>query len=367
MELAGEDRVGRDGRIDDSVRPAGAPGALEGASLGAADGLPAWRLRRAVTGMSAILLPVRPDGRVDWDGFTGHVQRTRAAGLAPAVNMDTGYAQLIDDATRARALAIAAELTDGEFVAGAFVADVAGDRFDETAYLRAMTEVREAGGTPVVFPSHGLNELDGPGWVGAHERFAGEIDRFLAFELGPAFVPYGRIYPLDAYAALVGIDACIGAKHSSLRRQPEWDRLAVRDAVRPGFLVLTGNDLAIDMVRWGSDYLLGLSTFAPDAFARRDALWAAGDARVFELDDLLSYLGQLTFRAPTPGYRHDAAMFLALRGWIAHDGVWPGAPTRPDSDRALLADVVTRLERLLDETADVAPAAGPRASEGSVT
>jgi dihydrodipicolinate synthase/N-acetylneuraminate lyase len=344
MEQAGRFRAGRDRALDD------------GATLGAADGLPPWRLRRTVTGMSAILLPFRPDGGVDWDGFAGHVQRTHAAGLAPAVNMDTGYAQLIDEATRSRALAIAAEVTGGAFVAGAFVGDRPGDRFDEPAYLRAMSEVRGAGGTPVVFPSHGLNALDGPDWVGAHERFAAEIDRFLAFELGPAFVPYGRIYPLDAYAALVQLDACVGAKHSSLRRQPEWDRLAVRDAVRPEFLVLTGNDLAIDMVRWGSDYLLGLSTFAPDAFARRDALWAAGDARVFELDDLLSYLGQLTFRTPTPGYRHAAAMFLALRGWIDHDGVWPGAPTRPDSDRALLADIATRLDLLLDETADVAPA-----------
>ena len=47
--------------------------------------------------------------------------------------------------------------------------------------------------------------------------------------------------------------------------------------MRPDFKVFTGNDLAIDMVMYGSDYLLGLSAFAPDAFARRDAMWAAGD------------------------------------------------------------------------------------------
>ena len=60
---------------------------------------------------------------------------------------------------------------------------------------------------------------------------------------------------------------CIGAKHSSLSRQLEWDRLALRDATRPDFHVFTGNDLAIDMVMYGSDYLLGLSTFAPEEFA----------------------------------------------------------------------------------------------------
>ncbi len=44
----------------------------------------------------------------------------------------------------------------------------------------------------------------------------------------------------------------------------KWNPEAYR---RPDFKVLTGNDLAIDMVIYGSDYLLGLSTFAPDAFS----------------------------------------------------------------------------------------------------
>ena len=325
---------------------------------------PPLRPRRRIVGMSAILLPVHPDGAPDWVGFEAHVARTHAAGLTPAVNMDTGYAQRIDDATRARALDLAAEVTGGAFVAGAFVADEPGAALDLDAYAAAAGEVRRRGGTPVVFPSHGLNALDGPAWVDAHRRLADHVDRMIGFELGPMFVPHGRIYDLEAYEGLLGIPEVVGAKHSSLRRQPEWDRLALRDRVRPDFLVLTGNDLAIDMVRWGSDYLLGLSTFAPDAFARRDALWAAGDARCLELDDLLQHLGELTFRAPTPGYRHDAAMFLQLRGWIDHDGVWPGEPTRPASDRDLLAGIAARLDVLLDETADVATTAAPAPGGG---
>ena len=318
---------------------------------------PPLRPGRAVAGMSAILLPVHPDGAPDWDGFAAHVERTHAVGLAPAVNMDTGYAQRIDEGTRARALDVAAEITGGAFVAGAFVADRPGDALDLAAYASAAGEVRRRGGTPVVFPSHGLNALDGPAWVDAHRRLAERVDRMIGFELGPMFVPYGRIYDLDDYEGLLSIPEVVGAKHSSLRRQPEWDRLALRDRVRPDFAVLTGNDLAIDLIMWGSDYLLGLSTFAPDAFARRDALWAAGDARFFELNDLLQHLGELTFRHPTPGYRHDAAMFLHLRGWIDHDGVWPGEPRRPESDRELLAGIAGRLEALLDETADVVAAA----------
>ena len=53
------------------------------------------RPRRRITGMSAILLPFLDDGSVDWDGFRAHVRRTADAGLTPAVNMDTGYVNLL--------------------------------------------------------------------------------------------------------------------------------------------------------------------------------------------------------------------------------------------------------------------------------
>jgi len=74
----------------------------------------------------------------------------------------------------------------------------------------------------------------------------------------------------------MAIPQCRGAKHSSLNRSLEWQRLALRNAKRPDFKIYTGNDLAIDMVMYGSDYLLGLSTFAPDLFAKRDRLWEQG-------------------------------------------------------------------------------------------
>jgi hypothetical protein len=261
--------------------------------------------------------------------------------------MDTGYVQLLAEADKARILDLAASITGGSFVAGAFVPDDAGASFDLGGYLTAALAVAERGGTPVIFPSHGLNGGDDDAWVAAMTALGGELDRFIGFELGPMFVPYGRIPGLDAYQAMVSIDACIGAKHSSLSRQLEWDRLAVRDRLRPDFLVLTGNDLAIDMVMYGSDYLLGLSTFAPEAFALRDRWWAQGDVRFYELNDLLGYLGHFTFRAPVPGYRHDAAIWFELRGWASSDVTPDGAPRRPDSDRAVLADIMTRLDVLV--------------------
>ena len=308
---------------------------------------PALR-RRPILGMSALLLPFREDGAVDWPGFESLIAGTVEAGLVPAVNMDTGYVQLLDTDTRTRVLETAARgCGPVGFVAGAFVADEPGAPFDLDAHLEAMDGVHASGGTPVVFPSHGLNSLDDTDWVAAHDALGRRFDRFIGFELGPMFVPYGRIYSLAAYEGLLEVSSCIGAKHSSLSRAAEWDRLEVRDRVRPDFHVFTGNDLAIDMVCYGSDYLLGLSAFAPDAFAERDRRWECGDRSFHELNDLLQYLGAFAFRAPVPAYRHDAALFLQHRGRITSDATPPGAPRRPDSDRAVLADIAQRLEQLL--------------------
>lgn len=304
--------------------------------------------RRTITGMSAILLPFLQDGSVDWDSFCAHVHRTAAAGLAPAVNMDTGYANLIDAGTRRAVLGKTRQtLGNRSFVAGAFVADRPGAAFDLDAYRRQIDQIHEFGGTPIIFQSYGLTGQPGPQIVDAYARIGSHAPRFLAFELGDMFAPFGKIYDLETYAGLLGIPQCVGAKHSSLSRVLEWERLALRNQLRPDFMVLTGNDLAIDMVMYGSDYLLGLSTFAPDLFGKRDAMWAAGDPSFFILNDLLQYLGFFAFRPPVPAYKHSAAQFLTLRGWISTDQTHPHSERRPESDKAVLQDIWDRLSTYL--------------------
>ncbi|MEX0704852.1 MAG: dihydrodipicolinate synthase family protein [Planctomycetales bacterium] len=308
------------------------------------DPLAMLRPRRRIRGASAILLPFLPSGEVDWPAFAAHVERTAKAGLTPAVNMDTGYVNLIDDATRRAVLErTRATLGDGEFVAGAFVKDRPGDAFAADAYRRQIDLVQEHGATPVVFQSYGLVERDGADVVEAYRKLARSCDRFIGFELTQELAPFGRIYDLETYAGLMAIPQCIGAKHSSFHRAPEWERLQLRDAQRPDFIVYTGNDFAIDMVMYGSDYLLGLSTFAPDSFARRDALWEAGDPAFCELNDRLQYLGMFAFRTPAPAYKHSAAQFLKLRGWIGCDATHPQSATRPDADVEVLREIGRRL------------------------
>src|SRR4029453_525325 len=128
----------------------------------------------------------------------------------------------------------------------------------------------------------------------------GPVRRIPGSGLGVQFHPDGRIWTLETYGEVLQVPGVVGAKHSSLRREPEWARLALRDARRPDFLVLTGNDLAIDMVRWGSDYRLGPPPVAPAACALRDRRWAAGDRPALELDDALQALGALAFRDHVP-------------------------------------------------------------------
>jgi dihydrodipicolinate synthase/N-acetylneuraminate lyase len=307
------------------------------------DPLTLLRPRRKIVGMSAILLPYA-GGRIAWDGFRAHVERTFAAGLIPAVNMDTGYVNLLTPEEKRQVLAETRALARGkEFVAGAFVRDSAGAAFDLDAYRRAIDEIGEVGGTPVIFQSYGLTSLAGERVLDAYLTLAKHSRRFIGFELGTMFAPFGRIYDLDTYAGLLAIPQCIGAKHSSLDRMLEWQRLNLRNERRPDFLVLTGNDLGIDMVMYGSDYLLGLSTFAPDLFAKRDAMWHAGDPGFYELNDVLQYLGFFAFRPPVPAYKHSAAQFQKLRGWIKSDEPHPQGVRRGEGDVQVLRDIVGRL------------------------
>lgn len=300
------------------------------------------RQRRKIRGISAILLPFQENGEPDWKGFSAHIERTVGVGLAPAVNMDTGYGHLIDEVTKIKALELTRALTD-DFVAGAFVGDRPGEAFNGDEYLRQLEIIQKHSGTPVIFQSYGLTGQSEADIVASYAHLAENADAIVGFELSDLFAPFGKIYSLDVYRGLLGIERLIGSKHSSLNRELEWQRLLLRDELRPNFHVFTGNDLAIDMVMYGSDYLLGLSTFAPGVFARRDAAWASGDPEFYELNDWLQYLGFLTFRPPVPAYKHSAAMFLKLRGFLDCDNTHPQSPERPGSDREILRHIAERM------------------------
>lgn len=293
---------------------------------------------RRVHAISAMLLPFTPAGTIDWDGFERHLHRTSTAGLDVAVNMDTGFGDLLGGAERLAVLDTTRRVLGAgvPFFAGAF-ADATGE------YAAAVAAIVERGATPVIVQCRALHALDAQAKAARYRRACAGVERILAFELSPVFAPHGEIWDDETFARIVEIEAVSGTKHSSLDRTVELRRLAMRDRLRPDFRIYTGNDLAIDMVLYGSDYLLGLSTFAPEAFAARDRALHAGDIAFLELNDALQHLGNVGFRTPIPAYKHSAAQFLHLTGGLTGDDIHPRAPRRPGSDRMVLFDCALRL------------------------
>jgi 4-hydroxy-tetrahydrodipicolinate synthase len=170
-----------------------------------------------------------------------------------------------------------------------------------------------------------------------------DYPQVLAFELSPRFAPNGSMFDEEMFRRLLDIPTITGMKHSSLDRMLEMGRLRLRDLHRPEFRIYTGNDLAIDMIEYGSDYLLGLATFAPEKFAERDRLWEAGDARYWALSDALQYLGNISFRDPVPAYKASAAIFLHLMGRIPTARSHPKNAKRPEWEVEILSDCARRL------------------------
>jgi dihydrodipicolinate synthase/N-acetylneuraminate lyase len=297
---------------------------------------------RKIDGNSAILLPFHENGSPDLDGFIAHVERTYAAGLTPAVNMDTGYANLLSNQERENLLRLTQSVAAGRpFIAGAFIEGQAG--LPAENYARETDTIQRYGGIPILFQCSAMHDLQSDEIVNLYRSVASTCDRLLAFELGKMFAPFGQIFDLETVQGILEIPQITGMKHSSLKRGLEWERLALRDRLRPDFKLYTGNDLAIDMVMYGSDYLLGLSTFAPDYFALRDEYWRNADPRFYELNDVLQYLGQFAFRPPVSAYKHSAAQFLKLRGWIQSDTPHPQASRRPATDLPILQSILDQL------------------------
>jgi len=160
------------------------------------------------------------------------------------------------------------------------------------------------------------------------------------------FAANGEIYDLETIRRLMDIPEIKGMKHSSLDRLVELERLALRDAHRPNFRIYTGNDLGINMIEYGSDYMLGLAAFAPEKFSVRDRLWQAGDPDYYALSDALQHLGNVAFRAPVRAYKHSAAVFLNLIGRIPSNRTHPLNPQRPTWESEIMIDCARRLSLL---------------------
>lgn len=299
--------------------------------------------RRKVQGIAAALLPYREDGQIAVDAFQRHLVATHRAGLMNAVNMDTGYVNYLSDTEKQHVLRWTREALgkDVGFLAGAYIEGQQGEIV--SLYRRQMEAIVGLGGIPILFQTARLHGRSAREKVAAYKAICQGHAHVLCFELGPVFAPNGEIFDEETVRGLMDIPEIRGMKHSSLDRTVELKRLALRDALRPGFRIYTGNDLGINMIEYGSDYLLGLATLAPEKFAERDRLWSAGDVAYYALSDALQHLGNIVFRAPVPAYKHSAAVFLNLVGRIPTALTHPKNPQRPAWEAEILADCARRL------------------------
>ena len=301
------------------------------------------KLGRKVQGIAAALLPYAADGRVAVEAYQRHLQATHRAGLMNAVNMDTGYINYLKETEKKDVLRWTTEALgkDVPFVAGAYIEGQTGDVV--ALYKKQMDDIVECGGIPILFQTSRLHGKPAKEKGATYQAVCQGFSQVLAFELGQMFAANGEIFDEGTVRRLMDIQEIKGMKHSSLDRITELQRLALRDACRPDFRIYTGNDLGINMIEYGSDYLLGLATFAPEKFAERDRLWEAGDLAYYSLSDALQYLGSVAFRAPVPAYKHSAAVFLHLTGRIPVNCAHPKNPTRPPWEKEILSDCARRL------------------------
>lgn len=298
---------------------------------------------RKVHGVAAALLPFEKNGRIAVEAFQRHLRATHKAGLTNAVNMDTGYVNYLSEDEKLQVLRWTREALDPNitFIAGAFIEGLDGDIV--SLYRRQMEHIVTHGGSPIIFQTARLHGRPSREKIAVYQSLCRDFPEVLAFELGPMFAPSGEIFDEETVRGLIDIPELKGLKHSSLNRLKELQRLSLRDSLRPDFRIYTGNDLAIDMIEYGSDYLLGLATFAPQKFAERDHFWENGDPAYFALSDALQHLGNIAFRVPITAYKHSAAIFLELTRNFPSSRTHPHNPTRPEWEADLLRDCANRL------------------------
>lgn len=309
------------------------------------DALATLKPGRKITGMAAALLPFDQNGQIAEEAFAANLRTTQAAGLTNAVNMDTGYVNLLNREEKQRVLALTRATLgpDAPFVAGAYIERDEGDN-PVALWRREIEAIAAHGGTPILFQTARLHGKTAREKATAYREAIRDVPQALAFELGTMFAPNGEIFDAETVTQIMDIPQIVGMKHSSLDKAVELGRLALKDRLRPEFVIYTGNDLGIDMVCHGSDYLLGLAAFSPESFAARDRAWESDDYDAyFPLADALQHLGNLAFRPPVPAYKHSAAVFLHLLGKIPTDRTHPGSPQRPAWEVELMRDCARRL------------------------
>ncbi len=194
------------------------------------------KLRRKVQGIAAALLPYEPTEKSRSSIPDNILIATHRAGLMNAVNMDTGYVNLLKP--------VKSDVLRWTPKPREKVRSLP----EPTSKIKPATSLLSTGNRWM--PSSGRRHPDSvsncaPARKSSQEKAAIYQDRVqgyphvLAFELGTMFAPNGEIFDEETVRRLMDIPEIKGMKHSSLDRLVELKRLALRDTHRPDFRIYT--------------------------------------------------------------------------------------------------------------------------------
>ncbi len=265
--------------------------------------VPALRPGRRIEGISALLLPYTSEGRPDLDAHSNLVEQTFAAGLTPAVNMDTGFVNLLTREERSRVLGARRRRPPGSQGSSRARSSKARRARRWRSTGARSRRIRAAGATPILFPSSALAGLDEDALLGVFREVARG----------------GRAHPRLRARARCSL-ASDASSHSTCSHAPRRSRFRrpqallagprarsgsgwrLRDSTRPDFKRLhrerPGHRHGLLRERLSPR---PLGVLARGVRRARPALGRLRRARAVALNDLLQYLGFLAFRAPVPG------------------------------------------------------------------
>jgi 4-hydroxy-tetrahydrodipicolinate synthase len=174
------------------------------------------KLGRKVQGIAAALLPYRIDGKVDVDAYQKHLVATHRVNLTNAVNMDTGYVNLLTEKEKREVLGWTRDALEkgATFVAGAHIENLEGDTV--ALYRQQLDAIVGSGAVPILFQTARLHGKSAKEKVATYAAICKDYPQVLAFELSPRFASNGEIFDESTVRGLLEIPELKGMKHSSL-------------------------------------------------------------------------------------------------------------------------------------------------------
>ena len=310
-----------------------------------------WRERLAGAMIPAVPVPMRRDGRVDWDSQENYLAYMRGRPIdGVAVWAHTGRGLYLDREVRRGILASWREGLgkDKVVIAGVGGRGETEEKYLDSAFAMAV-EAREGGADlAMAYPPAPFRDdpRGGEMIVAYHERLAGAGLPLLLFYLHGE--GGGIPYPLELLLRLFAIESVVGIKMATFDSVVTFQDVAalLRDRV-PDAILVTGEDrfLPYSFQAGAQAALIGMGATFPGFQKGLVDAWFKKDFVSFQrLGSKADEYGRVVFRAPLEGYIQRLLHVLQAQGIIAADGAFD--PFGPELAPGDLREVLATAEKL---------------------